>query len=368
MSKGTSSISLHSLRHISAIRRPTTPQGSAVRSTRTTAIHERRRYLHRPRYAYFTLVMCGDEYAIGAAVLGWSLRKQGVEHELVVMVTPDVTVKARKLLMKIYDRVERIKYTNSVAQSILRGGKYRQEMSWMKYCLTKANMLKFLEYDKIVWMDADMLALSNPDTLFQLSTPAGICTSIRDQERWHGIRIPEVEIKEAVLNNYGVKGCIMVLKPNIRHYLLSRSQQHTGHENVYLGPDEYFFTMLYKNCWHHLNYKYGCSAVNETNHVQPIVLHFDHAKPWRFKEDFSWSGGEKWWAIAKDLIYEHLDMQTILPALVYSPGFIRPWIFLSPAEKVSYKLRNDHRLKAGQTGDKIGTNVTSGVKKKRKEK
>ena len=346
MSAATPRISRHALSHVSAIHRPTTSQGSSVRSTRATAIHERRRHVRRPRYAYFTLVMCGDEYAIGAAVLGWSIRKQGTKHELVVMVTPDVTVKARKLLMKIYDRVERIKYIHSVVQSTLRGGEYRQEKSWMKYCLTKAAMLKFVEYDKIIWMDADMLALGNLDVLFQLSAPAGICTSIRDQGRWHGVRIPEMEIQESVLNNYGVKGCIMVLEPNVRHYLLSRSQQRSGHERVYLGPDEYFFTMLYKNTWHHLDQKYGCSDVHETKATQPLALHFDHAKPWQHKQDSAWSWREQWWAAARDLICEHSDMQGIVPVQVrdLDQRFIRPWMFLSPTEKVSYKLKNDYRL------------------------
>lgn len=339
--------SQHSSRHISAVHRPSTTQ---VRLTRTTAIHERRRYLHRPRYAYVTLVMCGDEYAIGAAVLGWSLRKFGVQHELIVMVTPDVSIKTRKLLMKIFDRVETVKYIQSMTQSTLRGHEYRQEKEWMKFCLTKGNMMKFIEYDKIVWMDADMLALANLDEIFELSTPAGICTSIRDDERWHGERLPEAEIKESLSNNYGVRGCIMVLKPCVRDYLMAKSQQHAGHGGVYPGPDEYFYTMMYKERWHHLDQKYGCSAVSENNGIQPAAVHFDLAKPWQSKEVDGCPGIQKWWLFAKDLITEHPEFTNLLPIMGTPSGQSRSWLFLSPVEKVSFKLMNDYKAERSETG------------------
>ena len=339
-------LSQHSTSHISALRRPRTAQ---VRLTKTTAIHERRRYLHRPRYAYVTLVMCGDEYAIGAAVLGWSLRKFGVQHELVVMVTPDVSIKTRKLLMKIFDRVETVKYIQSMTQSTLRGYEYRQEKEWMKYCLTKGNMMKFIEYDKIVWMDADMLALANLDGIFELCAPAGICTSIRDDNRWHGERLPEAEIKESLLNNYGVRGCIMVLKPCVRDYLVVKSQKHVGHSSVYPGPDEYFYTMMYKDRWHHLDQKYGCSAVYENNGIQAAAMHFDLAKPWQSKDEGSCPSVGKWWLLARDLITEHPEFTNLLPITSTPMGQTRSWLFLSPAEKVSFKLKNDYRSHRDET-------------------
>ena len=353
MSRRKIKLTQHSSRHISAVHKPSTAQ---VRVTRTTAIHERRRHLHHPRYAYFTLVMCGDEYAIGAAVLGWSLRKLGVQHELVVMVTPDVSTMTRKMLMKIFDRVERVKYIESLTQSTLRGHEYRQEKEWMKYCLTKGNMMKFIEYDKIIWMDADMLALVNMDEIFELPTPAGICTSIRDDVRWHGERLPEAEIKESLLNNYGIKGCIMVLKPCVRDYLMAKSQQHAGHEDVYLGPDEYFYTMMYKDRWHHLDQKYGCSAVNEYNGTWPAAVHFDLAKPWQSRDVDGGPSLEKWWLFAKDLIAEHPEFTNLLPKMKTPMTQSRSWLFLSSSEKVSFKLKNDY--KADETGKRSNKKIT----------
>lgn len=342
MSKINLNFPPHSLRHISAVRRPCTPR---VRLTRTTATHEKRRYLQRPRYAYITLVMCGDEYAIGAAVLGWSLRKFEVKHELVVMVTCDVSIRTRKLLMKIYDRVETVKYIESNTLSTLRGHEYRKEKEWMKYCLTKGNMMKFIEYDKIIWLDADMLALTNLDEIFKLPTPAGICTSIRDDGRWHGERLPEAEIKESLMNNYGVKGCIMLLKPCVRDYLMIKTQPQAGHGSVYPGPDEYFFTMMYKDRWHHLDRRNGYDATNVSNSVQPSAVHFELSKPWQERNADNYLSVTKWWAFAKDLITDHPQFTSLLPAMKTPTVQSRSWLFLSPVEQVSFKLKNDYTPK-----------------------
>ncbi|EDO37890.1 predicted protein, partial [Nematostella vectensis] len=116
--------------------------------------------------AYVTLVMCGDEYSQGALALAWSLRQQDTKHELVVMATPDVSVRALRLLKKLYDRVLSISYIETKVNCRLRGKRYREENKWMNHIMTKARMLKLTEYSKIIWLDADMLVTENIDSLF----------------------------------------------------------------------------------------------------------------------------------------------------------------------------------------------------------
>ena len=252
-----------------------------------------RKTIPRPRYAFVTLVMCGDEYVKGALVLAWSLRQQKTQHELIVMVTPDVSVSAMKLLRKLYDRVMKVQYIKTRIKSELRGKKYRSEDTWIQYSLTKARMLNLTEYDKIVWLDADSLVLNNIDDLFTLSTPAGICSSIRNHSYWHGLKIPELEIENAVENNYGVHGCTMVLTPNIDDYLLASSLPQIGTTANFVGPDEYFFTQLYKTGWHHIHIKYGCNKwFCEMRGVEPNVVHFCGDKPWEDGGD--WEGVRGW--------------------------------------------------------------------------
>ena len=47
--------------------------------------NEFRKTIPRPRYAFVTLVMCGDDYVKEALTLAWSLRQQKTMHELIVM-------------------------------------------------------------------------------------------------------------------------------------------------------------------------------------------------------------------------------------------------------------------------------------------
>ena len=175
------------------------------------------------------------------------------------MVTPDVSISAVKLLRKLYDRVIKVQYIKTSVKSALRGKKYRLEDKWIQYSLTKARMLNLTEYDKIVWLDADSLVWNNIDELFGLPAPAGICSSIKNHSDWHGSKIPELEIENAVENNYGVHGCVMVLAPNLDNYLLASSMPQIGSTANFAGPDEYFFTQLYKTDWHHIHIKYGCT-------------------------------------------------------------------------------------------------------------
>ena len=263
--------------------------------------NEFRKTIPRPRYAFVTLVMCGDDYVKGALTLAWSLRQQKTMHELIVMVTPDVSVSAMKLLRKLYDRVIKVQYIKTRVKSALRGKKYRSEHKWIEFSLTKARMLKLTEYDKIVWLDADSLVLNNIDHLFDLSTPAGVCSSIRNHDYWHGSKIPELEIESAVENNYGVHGCIMVLTPNLDHYLLASSLPQVGTTANFVGPDEFFFTQLYKTDWHHIHIKYACTKwFYEMRDVKPNVIHFFGDKPWEDESD--WDGVRKWREAAQGMV------------------------------------------------------------------
>ncbi|KAJ7363271.1 hypothetical protein OS493_011553 [Desmophyllum pertusum] len=263
--------------------------------------NEYRKTIPRPRYAFVTLVMCGDEYGKGALTLAWSLRQHKTQHELIVMVTPDVSVAAIKLLRKLYDRVIKVQYIKTRVKSALRGKKYRREDTWMEYSLTKARMLKLTEYDKLVWLDADSLVLNNIDNLFELPTPAGVCSSIRNHDYWHGSKIPELEIENAVENNYGVHGCTMVLTPNLDHYLLASSLPQIGTTANFVGPDEYFFTQLYKTEWHHIHVKYGCTKwFYEMRGVKAEVIHFFGDNPWEDESD--WEGVRKWRDAAEGMV------------------------------------------------------------------
>ena len=58
------------------------------------------------RYAWVTLVMCGDSYAPGAIATGQSLLLTRTCADLICMVTPDVSAAARAALSTVWQVVE----------------------------------------------------------------------------------------------------------------------------------------------------------------------------------------------------------------------------------------------------------------------
>jgi len=148
--------------------------------------------------AYVTLVMIGDEYIPGACVLAYSLKLVHVKADLVVMVTPDVSEKGRAILASIFDKVLEVPYIEAKSHQ-KRWGRFTDQgmYQWIDKSFTKFNCINLTQYDRIVMFDADMLALRNPDNLFDMAPPAGICTGVSmkaeerepDETDWHGRQI-----------------------------------------------------------------------------------------------------------------------------------------------------------------------------------
>jgi len=110
--------------------------------------------------AYVTLAT-NDGYAAGALVLAHSLRSVGTTKELCILVTPHVSHEMKSLLGKVF---------NVVTVDVL-DSKDTAHLSLMKrpelgVTFTKFHCWTLTQYQKCVFLDADMLAVQNPDELF----------------------------------------------------------------------------------------------------------------------------------------------------------------------------------------------------------
>lgn len=122
--------------------------------------------------AYVTLVMLGDEYAEPARALGESLSSTGTRKDMICMVTPDVSQSARSKLSR-YWKIWNVDYIGRDRASLpLLMSRTMNDIygSWIHVSFTKWNCLKLLEppfdYKKIVYMDADTVALQSMDDMF----------------------------------------------------------------------------------------------------------------------------------------------------------------------------------------------------------
>lgn len=227
------------------------------------------------RFAYVHLVMKGDSYISGALVSAYSLRLTNTCHDTVCMVTDDVSDAGRSILRIVFDHVVEVPYINCVCRP-MRGQK-QQKMydSWIDCAFTKWNALSLDQYEKIMFVDADKIVLSNIDHLFELQAPAatfsspwavpyakrkadsrgqmyqGMSNPYRDLK--HGEPIQHEQIEDGFYtDSFVCIGTMVLLQPSKQSYegYKSMLEQHTkakpfGIQSCYSMMDEQSLTLFY---------------------------------------------------------------------------------------------------------------------------
>lgn len=253
----------------------------------------------------------GDGFVPGALVLAFQLKKQMIEADLVCLVTKDVSKEARTSLESIYDKVLEIDYIE-VEHPDMEGRKDRP------YLFTRFQALRLgkdgdlgCSYHKIVLLDADIMPLSNYESLFQVKTPAGIINQYKDhcigekateysEEGWiwhhiyndicpHGSDIP-MNITNQVWDdpvNMGVNACIWVLEPSMTDYnqvmTSLKSPDVIEKIKVFKWPEMQFATWFWSGRWHNIDLRYaGFNGLPKLSCL--YGTHFAGLKPWRIRK------------------------------------------------------------------------------------
>ncbi|XP_076049002.1 glycogenin 1 isoform X3 [Oratosquilla oratoria] len=112
--------------------------------------------------AYVTLAT-NDGYAVGALVLAHSLKSQGTTRQLCILVTTSVSETVRSVLSNVFNHVIIVDVFDSKDSAHLSLLK-RPELG---VTFTKLHCWTLTQFSKCVFLDADMLAMRNPDELFQ---------------------------------------------------------------------------------------------------------------------------------------------------------------------------------------------------------
>lgn len=154
---------------------------------------------------------------------------------------------------------------------------------------TKIALWRQIQYDRLVYIDADVVALRAPDELFDLEAPFAA--------------VPDVGWPDCF--NSGV----MSLKPNMNDYfaLLALAQQGISFD----GADQGLLNMYFR-AWHRLSFSYNCTPSGNYQYV-PAYRHFQstislvhyigHDKPWRRGRNSTGTStvyGEllgRWWSV-----------------------------------------------------------------------
>ncbi|KAG0646951.1 Glycogenin-1 [Hyphodiscus hymeniophilus] len=230
-----------------------------------------------------------DVYATvsGALVLAHSLRDAGTTKKLAVLVTTDsLSADAMTELQKIFDFIIPVDRVDNDNPANL----YLMDRADLQSTFTKITLWKQTQFRKIVYVDADMVALRAPDELFDLPQSFSAAPDIG----W-----PDIF-------NTG----LMVLNPNMGDYwaLLAMARRGISFD----GADQGLLNMHFKNTFNRLSFTYN---VTPSAHYQylPAYRHFQSSismahfigqtKPWTQGRDANRGSTPydemvgRWWAV-----------------------------------------------------------------------
>jgi len=208
-------------------------------------------------HAYVTALF-SEDYKTAVEVLGVSLQQTRTKVDMVVMVTKSIGQEVRNELKEYGWKIFEVEEMSVNKRSI--------PARWRKN-LTKLKLWEMTNYNKIIYLDGDMIVLKNIDHLFTCSKP--LCATI-------DVPIP-------TKFNAG----LLVLSPNSSTYgdMLEQWNNKSDFSDVEQGLLNYYFDM--DTVAGVLPFKYNAHAyANMRNVMFDIedvhVIHFTTFKPWNW--------------------------------------------------------------------------------------
>ncbi|KAH8652480.1 hypothetical protein BX600DRAFT_386736 [Xylariales sp. PMI_506] len=263
---------------------------------------------------YLTLLLT-DTYLPGALVLAHSLRDGGTTKKLGALVTLDsvsaeaITQLKASLLstplkiatMTVYDYVIPVPRIQNAYPSNLS----LMNRADLHSAFTKINLWKQVNFRKIVYIDADVLAYRAPDELFDITHPFSAAPDIG----W-----PDIF-------NTGV----MVLTPDLGVYYALMAMAERGIS--FDGADQGLLNMHFKNSFNRLSFTYNVTPSAHYQYI-PAYRHFQSSitmvhfigadKPW-FQGRYASTGSSpfdemigRWWAVYDR--YYRIPSPTLAPS------------------------------------------------------
>ncbi|KAH0680452.1 hypothetical protein KY284_021537 [Solanum tuberosum] len=249
------------------------------------------------REAYATVLHSSGKYVCGAITLAQSLLRTGTRRDLVLLLDDTIPEPKRDALVKAGWKlrlIERIRNARA------------DKNSYNKYNYSKFRLWQLTDYEKVVFIDADIIVLRNIDILFQF--PQLSATG-----------------NDGSIFNSGV----MVIEPSICTF--NMLMQHTKDIISYNGGDQGFLNEIFV-WWHRLPRRVNffknfenlneVSAKNQLFEADPpqlYAVHYLGLKPWVCYRDYdcNWDVGylrvyasdvahRTWWKI-HDTMDENLQ-------------------------------------------------------------
>ncbi|KAH6772573.1 galactinol synthase 1 [Perilla frutescens var. hirtella] len=237
-------------------------------------------------YAFVTFLAGDSDYVKGVVCLAKGLRKVKAAYPLVVAVLPDVPEEHRNLLLNQGCLLREI---DPVLPPVGKNeSPFARAYFAINYC--KVRLWQFVEYRKMVYMDADIQVLKNIDNLFEL--PSGCFYAVMDCLcEMDGLCCPEMVRWPQVLGDkplFYFNGGMFIFEPSLTTYAnLLRSLDTTPPtpfaEQDFLNsffrdiakPVHPVYNLLVAMLWRHPEYV-------ELDKVKVVHFCVAGSKPWKY--------------------------------------------------------------------------------------
>jgi len=236
-------------------------------------------------------VITTDDYAVGAVALWESLRATNPQHGLVVVVTKTVSERCEQALRRAGLTTLR------VDRQLQRPQKSESALRHWDNTFNKLLMFELVQYEKVVYLDSDMLVLRNLDHLFERPHMSAAVPDklMPGHESW-------VQLCSALMvvePQAGLTEAIMQHVPAVEGRMKSFSDQDLLHEHFPDWPSHPelelpqgygIFPDSIDRYVKQLGYNLNFTAPDQRTIA---VVHFvGSRKPW------SWSAAERGWRLA----------------------------------------------------------------------
>jgi alpha-N-acetylglucosamine transferase len=273
--------------------------------------------------AYVLLCMKGDRYGPGVITCAYSLKQTNTKYDIICMVTNEVTEEMCNAIGTVAI-VHKVDYLDFPVKALITQKQEEMYGHWLSQSFTKGQCLSLyqLGYEKIIFIDADMIVTQNIDHLFELPAPAGTFSSPWSKEfdptgpysltgypTQHAQLVPWSQIYQNLTNGgYTFIGSLILLEPTEENYnrflmniIKQVEKQGAYGYRCWSTHDEQSIIEAFPTNWTNIHQRYNfiCHKslwiqINNHNNQQktyvPHTLHyFSDKKPWMHQLDKKWT-------------------------------------------------------------------------------
>lgn len=290
----------------------------------------------KPKSCSWVLVVWGHpKYLIGAIAAAHSLRMVKTKHKI-TLIYAEMKIDEKKLYPLFDDVVHtdlwrfKVKPLRTKKQRELYGGIFSETAN------TKWKCLMLYKYEKVMFLDSDIVVVKNCDDLFRLNAPAATFSNPFATpfvpggipnvygELAHGAKVPHsVILKGLVQGSFACMGSMVLLKPekglDQQHQAWMKKREPYGNPASFSAIDEQAICEFMSTTWTHIDpiYQFIPWKKNWIPRIKdPLhsayALHYYHDKPWTVGEGQGWEDTKIWWKIYHDFEKKHKALAAVL--------------------------------------------------------